>query len=233
MKPIVFVGHRQNLHDVLMVAKACRRQVVGLLDKYFYGNTDSVCGVPVIGADSMLEDTAFVEDHDFFLTSWWTGNENLNNPEHSGDNLRKTRIDLLDAQGIRCTNLIHPDCTRIESSQLGNGIIAMPYTAITDHCVIGDYSVIDWYALVGHDCRIGRNVIVGARATLAGGITVEDNVRIGLSATVVEGHERDITLHKNSKIWAGAVVFDSVPENANYTHNHRILKRINKESQDV
>ena len=74
---------------------------------------------------------------------------------------------------------------------------------------------------------------MGARATLAGGITVEDNVRIGLSATVVEGHERDITLHKNRKIWAGAVVFDSVPEDANYTHNHRILTRITQENQDV
>ena len=207
MKPIVLVGHRQNLHDVLMVAKACNRQVVGLLDKYFYGNTDAVCGIPVIGEDSKLADKSFVNDHDFFLTSWWTGNENLNNPDHSGDNLRKTRIGLLDQHDIQCTNLIHPQCTRIESSQLGNGIIAMPYTAITDHCVIGDYSVIDWYALVGHDCKI--------------------------SATVVEGHERVITLHKNSKIWAGAVVFDSVPEDANYTHNHRILKRINKESQDV
>ena len=233
MKPIVLVGHRQNLHDVLMVAKACNRQVVGLLDKYFYGNTDAVCGIPVIGEDSKLADKSFVNDHDFFLTSWWTGNENLNNPDHSGDNLRKTRIGLLDQHDIQCTNLIHPQCTRIESSQLGNGIIAMPYTAITDHCVIGDYSVIDWYALVGHDCKIGRNVIVGARATLAGGITVQDNVRIGLSATVVEGHERDITLHKNSKIWAGAVVFDSVPEDANYTHNHRILKRINKEKHSV
>jgi len=225
-KPIVFVGHRQNLNDVLMVAQATGRKVAGLLDKYFYGNTDTVCGVPVIGADSKLSDSAFVNDHDFFLTSWWTGNENLTNPEHSGDNLRKTRIRLLDEYGIKCTNLIHPLCTRIESSKLGNGIIAMPYTAITDDCVIGDYTVIDWYALVGHNCTIGRNVIVGARATLAGGITVEDNVRIGLSATVVEGHERNITLHKDSKIWAGAVVFSSVPENTNYTHDHRLRKRI-------
>ena len=186
MKPIVFVGHRRNLYDVLLVANDLGRNVVGLIDKYFYGNTDEVCGVPIIGADSILEDRAFVEDHDFFLTSWWDGNENLDNPEHSGDNLRKTRIKLLEDNGIKCTNLMHPDCKQLANTELGHGIIAMPFSGISHFCRVGDYSVVDWYTYIGHGCTIGKNVIVGARSTLAGGITVEDNVRIGLSVTISE-----------------------------------------------
>ena len=226
MKPIVFVGHRRNLYDILLVANDLGRNVVGLLDKYFYGNTDEVCGVPIIGADDMLQDRSFVEDHDFFLTSWWTGNENLDNPEHSGDNLRKTRIKTLEDNGIKCTNLMHPDCKQLDNTGLGHGIIAMPFSGISHFCRVGDYSVIDWYTYIGHGCTIGKNVIVGARSTLAGDVVVEDNVRIGLSVTITEGHERPITIHKNSKIWAGAVVFDSVPEDSSYTHNHRLLKRL-------
>ena len=226
MKPIVFVGHRRNLYDVLLVANDLGRNVVGLIDKYFYGNTDEVCGVPIIGADSILEDRAFVEDHDFFLTSWWDGNENLDNLEHSGDNLRKTRIKLLEDNGIKCTNLMHPDCKQLDNTELGHGIIAMPFSGISHFCKVGDYSVVDWYTYIGHGCTIGKNVIVGARSTLAGGITVEDNVRIGLSVTISEGHARDITIHENAKLWTGAVVFDSVPANSNYTHNHRLLRRL-------
>jgi len=227
MKPIIFVGYRLNLHDILLVTRALDRQVVGVIDKYFYGNTDEVCGIPIVGSEDLLSDKTFTDDHDFFLTSWWDGYENVENPEHSGDNLRQTRIKLLEDNGVKCTNLIHPQCTELEDTQLGNGIIAMPMSGISHHCDIGDHCVIDWYSYVGHNCKICKNFIVGARSSLAGYLNIEDNVRIGLSVTIAHGHGKpDLTVHKNAKLWTGAVVLDSVPANTNYTHDSRLLKRL-------
>ena len=226
-KPIVFVGYRRNLYDYQTVAKDNNRKVVGILDKYFYGNVEEASGVPIIGGEDLLKDKSFVEDHDFFLTSWWDGYDKLDNPEHSGDNLRKTRIKLLEDSGATCANLIHSSCHITEDIKLGQGILVMPYTVISPHGSIGDHSVLDWYVLIGHECNMGKNVIIGARTTLGGCITIEDNVRIGLNATVVVSREQPIVIRKNSKVWAGAVVFDDIPEDSSYTHNHRLLKRLN------
>ncbi|MBD3948792.1 serine O-acetyltransferase [Tuanshanicoccus lijuaniae] len=85
---------------------------------------------------------------------------------------------------------------------------------------IGNHLFIDH----GTGVVIGETVIIGDRVTIFHGVTlggtgktkgvkrhptVEDDVIIGAGATVLG----DVTLHRKSKIGAGAVVLKSVPEN--------------------
>ena len=63
----------------------------------------------------------------------------------------------------------------------------------------------------GYECRIGKNVTVGHNAIVHGAI-VEDNVMIGMHATVLNGAR----IGKNSIVAAGALVKenDVIPENS-------------------
>lgn len=71
-------------------------------------------------------------------------------------------------------------------TRIGNGNMIREFATIhrgtvTGHAetVIGNNNMIMSYAHVAHDCRIGNGVVMANVATLAGHVTIEDNVIIG------------------------------------------------------
>lgn len=92
-------------------------------------------------------------------------------------------------------------------SRIGRGVFLTPGSVLSTDCVIGDFTYVDTYAILGHDVRVGEHCTIGAMSFLAGGVKVEDGVGIHPRATIAKG----ITLGHGSTIGIGSVVVKDVP----------------------
>ena len=85
--------------------------------------------------------------------------------------------------------------------------------------LIEDNTKIDNNVVIGHDSIIGRNCTIAGNVILAGGVTLEDNVFLGVSATV----SPNIVIKEHSKVSSGAVVTKNVGEREHVSGNFAIL----------
>lgn len=98
---------------------------------------------------------------------------------------------------------------------------------------IGEYSKIDSNVYIAHDVKIKENCLITASVSLAGGATINSNTFIGIGAKVIPL----ITIGKNCKISAGAVVTRDVKDNTQVSGNFAIshdkfinfIKKLNEE----
>jgi acetyltransferase-like isoleucine patch superfamily enzyme len=97
-----------------------------------------------------------------------------------------------------------------------DGNVIFPGARIGHNVTLGRQVHIMFNAVVQHGCRVGNFVTVCAGAVLSGEVTVEDDVFIGASATVIHG---GITIGKGATVGAGAVVLHDVPSGATVVGN--------------
>lgn len=233
-KSLIFVGVRQNIADVKILANRCGYTVVGILDQYYYGNTADIDGIPIIGDErSLLDQTDTIaqqwkNQHWFFCSSWWNGKQFLNSSGLDLETVRQNRIDLLNSAQVKLANLIDPDAwiPNPAAVTLGKGIMIMGKAMIGSNCEIGDHSVIDWGAALSRRTKIGTGCIIGANANIAN-YEIGNNVRVGVSAVLV-GSKKDFSCSRigdRSVIHVGAVATDDIPADHVRTFTHRTLAR--------
>ena len=174
MRPLIFIGSRSSMYDLLQITDALGIQVKGILDRQYHGNTAEICGVPVIGSEMQLIDSAdliaeqWKKDCDFFVANWWDGTEEFTNPAENGENLRIARIALANDSNVNIINLIHPAANIYGNRvKLGKGILIQAHAILFNEVSIGDYCIIDWRAIIGDGSMLGENVIVGVDVTMA------------------------------------------------------------------
>jgi len=71
---------------------------------------------------------------------------------------------------------------------------------------VGRGTKIDHYAHVGHNCRVGEDVLICARAVLAGGVRIGDRCFIGVGASIRE----KVEIGEDVTVGMGAVVLRNV-----------------------
>jgi acetyltransferase-like isoleucine patch superfamily enzyme len=233
-KNLILVGVRQNLADVKQIAERTNYCIVGILDKYYYGNTIEVNGIPIIGSEEWLLDSdnqqaqRWKKQNCFFMSSWWDGRQfTPHTPGLDNEQVRKDRIDLLDRSGVEVINLIHPFADiRNENFTIGRGVLINAYVGITDNISIGDYSVLDYQCRITAHTNIGRNVIIGGHS-LTASVNIEDNVRIGVNCTIISTKKdfSRLTIGQGSVIHIASVVTDDVPPGYIYTRHERMLRK--------
>lgn len=91
------------------------------------------------------------------------------------------------------------------------GVVLYPGCHVGVGVEIGQHVHAQFNATISHGCRIGDFVTICPGAVLSGEVTVEDDVFIGASATVIHG---GITIGAGALVGAGAVVLDDVPPGA-------------------
>lgn len=233
-KSLIFVGVRQNIADVKILADRCGYKVLGILDQYYYGNTDAIDGIPIIGDERSLLDPTDARANQwkqqawFFCSSWWNGKQFLNTSGLDLETVRQTRIDLLNSSQVRLANLIDPDAwiPNPATVTLGKGIMIMGKAMIGSNCQVGDHSVIDWGAALSRRTTIGTGCIIGANANIANYV-IEDNVRVGVSAVLI-GSKKDFSCSRigaRSVVHVGAVATEDIPADHIRTFTHRTLAR--------
>ena len=55
-KKLILVGSRNNLSDIIEAAKDSGYHIIGILDKHYWGNTEKINGISVIGSEDELLD---------------------------------------------------------------------------------------------------------------------------------------------------------------------------------
>lgn len=234
-KNLILVGIRQALGDVIVIAEKNNYKIVGILDKYYYGNEKFFKNIPIIGNEDWLLDKnnklaqSWIYNCKFFLSSWWDGRQHtpytigLNNEQ-----VRKDRIDILDQASAEVINLISPlaHIRKSDSIKLGKGILIGSSTLISDNVTIEDYSVIDHNVIVTHS-KVGKNCIIGVGSCISNA-DINDNVRVGVNCTIISTKKnfQNLNIGTNSIIHLTSVVTDDVPDGYIYTRHEKMLRRI-------
>ena len=87
-----------------------------------------------------------------------------------------------------------------------------------ENTVIGDNSKIDNCVVVGHDTKIGKNCTIAGNALFAGGVSLSDDVFVGVSAAV----SPNVEIGEKAKVSSGAVVTKNVPAGTHVSGNFAI-----------
>lgn len=236
-KNLILVGVRQNLFDVKQIAKLTNYRIIGILDKYYYGNTLEINGIPIIGSEEWLLDNnnqqaeQWKKQSSFFMSSWWDGRQyTAHTIGLDNEQVRKDRINILDQSQVELINLIHPlAILRSENVQLGRGLLINAFVNVNYNVTIGDYSVLDYNANIAAYTSIGKNCIVGPGTSIANAV-LEDNVRVGVNCTIVATKKdfSKLTIGQGTIIHLASVVTDDVPSEHIYTRHERMLRKFKK-----
>lgn len=227
--PLVLVGCRYLMDFYIDTCEELGIELLGFVDRYYYGNTAQIDGVPCIGSDlDLLDNPKKYADAKFMIATAWDGNTRFNNIEHNGYHLRQAKLDLVQQAGLPLHTLIDPLSKISKHNEIGPGTYIGRYVNIRTNNIIGKNVFIHDNAIIAHDVTIGDNCILGIGATIMGGVHVEDNVYVGTNATLVNGKstkQSHITIGSNCKIHAGALVQKDMPANTTATFNGRYLTR--------
>lgn len=234
-KKLILVGSRHNLDDISSAARVCGYHIIGILDKHYWGNTETICDIPVIGSEEeLLVPGNKWAKYNFFPANWWDGKQAIGDRMYDGDALRKERLALLDRAGVNVINLIMDPLIHWfhfrKNFKVGKGVLILAGTKIGANVVIDDYCAVDWDVRL-IESHLGRNTIIGAGTTLAH-VHTGENVRIGVLSTLIPSRKKDsLTVGNNAIIYIGSLVLDDVAENGIYTMHGKTRQRFKKSAE--
>jgi sugar O-acyltransferase (sialic acid O-acetyltransferase NeuD family) len=129
-------------------------------------------------------------------------------------------------RGYQIENIIFSS-SRVETDNMGEGNIILPYAAIDPFCKIGNGNIFYPNSLLSHHSAMGDFNFIAVNACIAGNVTIHDNNFIGANATIKNG----ATIGSYNLIGANAYVSHQL------THNQVIVPQqsivlTNKQSSD-
>ena len=241
-KPLIFVGSRQMIQSIRIIADLNDYEVIGILDHHYWGNTDTLGGIPYIGDERSLlskdnkQAQSWLKDCVFFPINWHSGIQSYQG-ELDLNLLRQERLRILEESGAEVINLIHPEVIgrndlyhRYATTTLGKGILMQASSFVApDDSKIGDYCQIEAGSFVPHDITLGKNVLVAPKCYVGSGacLTIGDNTYIGAGTKwdfKLDSAE-PLTVGENVTIWTNSLVSKSIPDNHFHTDGGRIFKK--------
>lgn len=134
-----------------------------------------------------------------------------------------TREMIADRYGcaLRFVNIIHPSATfgrgQKESVESGRGIVVSAGARLTNGIEIGDFSIINQNACIGHDVFMESYVHVSPGACVSGNVCLRKGSWIGAGAVINQGNSKcKLQIGSRTVIGSGAVVTSDCEANAIY-----------------
>lgn len=187
-------GHAKVLIEALLRSS---RVIAGIVDANPQLVGGDLLGVPVLGADDVVEGFRPAEV------------QLVNGLGSVGAvNRRQLLFEKFKPMGYTFATVIHPCAVIASDVTLGEGAQVMAGAVIQPGCRIGIDTIINTRASVDHDCAIGDHVHISPGATLSGAVTVGARCHIGTGATVIQG----ISIGADCLVAAGAVVVRHVAD---------------------
>jgi sugar O-acyltransferase (sialic acid O-acetyltransferase NeuD family) len=200
MEKVVILGAGGHAREVLWSFEEQNKvertwEVLGFIDEDVSNKGKTMCNLPVLGGFGWFEKTA---SHDVRIISG------------VGDCKTKRQFaEKAERLGLRFCSIVHPSVLISTYVEVGEGTVIAAGSIITTQVRIGRH------VTVNVDCTISHDVIIDDYCTLAPGCHISGNVKLGKGvdfgtcATVIQGR----SVGPWSKIGAGAVVIDDIPEN--------------------
>lgn len=194
--PVIVIGAGGHAAVVVDALLAAGRQVLGLTDAAPEHHGRRICGVPVLGDDSVL---AGYNPAEVELAN------GVGNVGAATMPLRRRVQEHLESAGWRFCSVRHPSAVVSpfasvdETAQLMAGCIVQP------GATVGRGAIVNTAAVVEHDVALGGWSHVAPRAVLCGDVRIGVASHVGAGAVVRQG----VTLGPASLVGAGAVVVKS------------------------
>jgi len=120
------------------------------------------------------------------------------------------------------TKVIHPNAIISEWVQIGEGSIITAGVIITCNIKIGKHSQLNLHTTIGHDCELGDYFTTAPGANIIGNCTFGEKVYFGTNASVRQG----VSICNDVTIGMGGVVVKNIYESGIYIGNP--LKKLEK-----
>jgi len=181
-------GHAAVVADALLAAG---RRVLGCTDADPGRYGALVCGLPVLGDDSVLDahDQAEVQ-----LANGIGGTR--------GEPLRARVQRALEARGWHFTPVRHPSAVVSPFAQVADSAQLLARSVVQPGARVGEGCIVNTGAVVEHDVQLGEFVHVACGAVLCGHVQVGAHSHIGAGAVVRQG----LVLGAHTVVGAGAAV---------------------------
>ena len=186
MKNLIIIGARKLGREVYSLAKQINSsgnsnwQIKGFLDSNENALDDYKYNCPII---SNVESYLPV-DGDVFISALGDGS------------YRKHFITMIENKGAEFINLIHPTAIISDGVEMGLGNVIGPQVHVSNDVIIGNHTLIQTNAILGHDvvfldyCTAGAFVFIGGGAKIDCGAylstrsTILPNAKVGSFAIV-------------------------------------------------
>jgi sugar O-acyltransferase (sialic acid O-acetyltransferase NeuD family) len=198
--PVIVIGaggHATVVADALL---ASGRQVLGLTDPGPARHGRHICGIPVLGDDSILKDYSPAQ------VELANGLGSLGGEAMS---LRRRVQEKLEAAGWQFCNVRHPAAivspfARVDATaQLMAGCVVQP------GAIVGKGVIVNTAAVVEHDVTVGAWSHIAPCAVVCGDVRIDEACHVGAGAVVRQG----VALGPVTLAGAGAVVIKSFAGN--------------------
>ena len=93
---------------------------------------------------------------------------------------------------------------------IGKGSLILGDVSIEPGVIVGEFCLLNRYAIFGHGCNIGSYSTIGPRVSVCGNVDIGENCLIGIGTVIIE----KIRIGNNVIIAAGAAVTKNIPDNA-------------------
>lgn len=121
-------------------------------------------------------------------------------------NIKRNACKPLLDRGAQFITVVHPTATVGSRVSLGKGVVVCPGVILTCDIHVGDMAMFNLASTSGHDVHVGAWTTLSPHCDLTGGVTVGQNVFIGVGARILPG----ISVGDDAFIGAGAVVMRDV-----------------------
>ena len=192
--PIVIVGaggHAAVLADALLAAG---RRLLGFVDADASRHGRTLCGLPVLGDDSVLD------AHTPSTLALVNGIGGVGGA--GAEPLRRRVQQRLALRGWHFADVRHPCAIVSPFASIGTGTQLLAASVVQPGADIGEGSIVNTAAVIEHDVTLGAWSHVAPRALVCGDATIGAHCHIGAGAVVRQG----LRLGDNTVIGAGAVV---------------------------
>ncbi|OAK67630.1 acetyltransferase [Lederbergia galactosidilytica] len=186
-------GHGKVVADIAI--KMNKWQTVDFLDDD--GNIKAPMGLNVIGTTQNV--SKYIDEYEIFVG---IGNNNI----------RQKIFNFLVEEGASIPLLIHPDAIIAKQVIVGEGTVIMPGAIINSSSKIGKGCILNTASTIDHDNSIKDFVHISPGVHLAGNVNVGTRSWLGIGSIV----SNNLSITKDCKIGAGAVVVNDITETGTY-----------------
>lgn len=224
-RPIVFIGSRDMLPDLIEQVELSGRTVEGFLDEFYVGQ--HIFGARCLGSHLDLlperrspEIQDLVDRCDFFVASvYLMGNE-------TSFHRRLEMIDIVQRAGdIQLTNIIHPVSSVSKGATLGTNVYVGFCTTIQNGVRVGDFASVYHYAILSHHCSLGFNSLAHTHTGVASNVHIGNHCTLGMRSSFSHTQNDEyITVGDNTIVYSLTGIYRSIPENSIVLPNGKIVK---------
>jgi len=154
--------------------------VAGVVDSDYYGNTDYICGIPVVGSELNFD---YAQPYLYFNAV----NLSPGDKEYELHNKEKhDRIsNLILRYNLTCLNLIHPTAIVPKTASLGVNILIGAYAILGNNTIVEDYCQLREHSYLAHNAVLRRGTVMQVNSYVGAGIEVGIESYVAVKATVL------------------------------------------------